>query len=278
MTKGSSFRLKQAFCFLIAGAVAVVILLPLYWGLLNSFKVNRELVRANSFAMPEKWLFSNYAEAWSAGVADYMLNSLFVTAVSVLLILTVASLAAYGFSRFNFPLREPLFYLMLGGLMVSEYCIIIPLYNQFVGLGLRDSHVALFIAYLTLQTPFATFLMRSYFLGLDKGIEEAAIIDGCSAFGVYARIILPLGKPIIFSSALISAVNCWNEFMFALVFIDSQSKMTIPLGLQTFQGQYANKWTVTLAACFICSAPLVIAFLAAQKQFVRGLAAGSIKG
>ncbi len=275
--KSLSFYLRYGIFVLVLTLIAVIILAPLIWGVLNSFKTNREFY-VNSFALPEEWLFSNYATAWESGIADYMVNSFTVTGISTALICFVAALAAYSLARFDFKLKGVIFYLILGGLMVSEYCIIVPLYNMFAAIGLRNTHLALYLAYMTLQTPFAVFLMRSYFLSMPKEIEEAAYIDGATVLGIFFKIVVPLGKPIIFSAALIAAVACWNEFMFALVFIDSQSLMTIPLGLQTFQGQFRTNWSITLAACVISSLPLLLAFLAAQKQFVRGLSAGSVKG
>ncbi len=276
MGKNRSAFWAKFFSYLVLGLIAALILIPLLWGVLNSFKTNDEFFK-NSLALPKEWMFSNYATAWQSGISDYMLNSFVVTIISVLLICFVASLASYGLSRFQFPFREVIFYSILGGLMVSEYCIIIPLYNMFAAAGLRNTHIALYIAYVTLQTPFSVFLMRSYFLSVPKDIEEAAFIDGCSILGIFFRIVVPICRPIIFSCAIVSAVSVWNEFMFAMVFIDSQSLMTVPLGLQTFQGQYASRWCITLAACVISSLPLLLTFLLAQKQFVRGLAAGSVK-
>lgn len=256
--------------------VWILIMLPLLWGVLNSFKTNNEFYR-NCFGWPEKFLWSNYSEAWKAGISDYILNSFKVTGISTFITVAISAFAAYGLARFRFKGSNVMFLIILGGLMVSEYCIIVPLYNMFLKMGLRNTHLALYIAYVTMHTPFSVFLIRSYFLSMPKEIEEAAYIDGCSSLGIFFRIVVPLSKPILFSAALIAAVACWNEFMFAMVFIDSQNLMTIPLGLQTFQGQYRTNWSITLSACVISSLPLLIAFLVAQKQFVRGLAAGSVK-
>ncbi len=255
----------------------IIIMLPLLWGVLNSVKTNNEFYR-NCFGWPEKILWSNYSEAWKAGISDYIVNSFKVTGISTFITVAISSLAAYGLARYRFKGGKVMFLMILGGLMVSEYCIIVPLYNVFLKLGLRNTHTALYIVYVTMHTPFSVFLIRSYFLSMPREVEEAAIIDGCSPLGIFFRIALPLSKPILFSAALITAVACWNEFMFAMVFIDSQNLMTIPLGLQTFQGQYRTNWSITLSACVISSLPLLIAFLVAQKQFVRGLAAGSVKG
>lgn len=273
----TSYYVITTVSFTILVIAWIVIMLPLLWGVLNSFKTNNEFYR-NSFGWPEKFLWSNYTEAWHAGISDYILNSFKVTAISTFLTVAISSFAAYGLARFRFKGSTLMFLTILGGLMVSEYCIIVPLYNMFLKLGLRNTHTALYIAYVTMHTPFSVFLIRSYILSLPRELEEAAIIDGCSSLGIFFRIVLPLSKPILFSAALIAAVACWNEFMFAMVFIDSQNLMTIPLGLQTFQGQYRTNWAITLSACVISSLPLLIAFLVAQKQFVRGLAQGSVKG
>lgn len=162
--------------------------------------------------------------------------------------------------------------------MVSEYCALVPLYKMMTAVKLYNTQLGLIVIYVAFRLPFSVFLMRSYFLSLPVDVEESAIIDGCNSIRVFWQILLPLSKPIIVSAAIMSSIFIWNEFLFALVFIEKKVMMTMPVGLQIFRGQLKIDYVSSMAGIVICSVPLIILFLIFQKQFVRGLTAGSVKG
>ena len=272
-----NYRLKSLFIHLALIFLLCVVMIPLLWMLLNSLKTNNEMFK-NSLALPNVWKFKNYSYAWQKGLSRYFLNSVFITAVSVTVICLVGALAAYGLSRFNFRLKNVIFFFILGGLMVSEYCALVPLYKMMTAAKLYNTQLGLIVIYVAFRLPFSVFLMRSYFLSLPVDVEESAIIDGCNSMRVFWQILLPLSKPIIVSTAIMSSIFIWNEFLFALVFIEKKVLMTMPVGLQIFRGQLKIDYVSSMAGIVISSVPLIILFLIFQKQFVRGLTAGSVKG
>lgn len=187
-------------------------------------------------------------------------------------------MAAYGLSRFQFKGQNLVLILILSGLMLAPQVSLIPLYKLLQGLGLYNTYWALVLPYVAFQLPFSIFLMRSYFLSIPRELEESAIIDGCNTWKVYRHIIIPMGKPIIASCALLTGMNVWNEFMFALVFVEDSSLRTIPVGLMNLRSQLNTNFGIQLAGLAISALPMIIAYIIFQKQFVRGLTAGSVKG
>ncbi|MCG8499212.1 MAG: carbohydrate ABC transporter permease [Firmicutes bacterium] len=257
--------------------LAIVAIYPLYWLVLNSFKTNNELF-TNSLAFPEVLSFNNYVLAWDRGLSKFFLNSVYVSILSVGLTVLLGALAAYGLSRFEFKAKKLIFILILGGLMLPEQVSLVPLYKLLQKIHLYNTHWAMIVPYVAFRIPFAVFLMRSYFLSFPKDIEEAAYIDGYGSFSIFLKIVLPISKPILAAAAIMTLNFVWNEFIFALVFVENENIMTIPIGLMSFKGKVRADWTILLAGITIASIPMVALYLSMQKQFVRGLMAGSTKG
>ena len=259
--------------------LAIVIIFPMLWILISGFKTNREIF-TNPFSLPQEWMVSNYAMAWKYGLGDYFLNSIFVTAVSTALTVLIALLASYGLthSRFQFRLRKPLLLFIISGLMLAPQVALIPLYSLFSDIGIYDTYLAVIVPYVAFRLPFTVFLMRAYLLSIPKDLEDAAYIDGCGSFGVLTKIVMPLCKPIVATASLLTGMYCWNEFMFVLVFTSSDSLRTIPLGLMNMRGTFRTEWGVLIAALSLSALPIIIVFILLQKQFIRGLAAGGVKG
>ena len=259
--------------------LAIVIIFPMLWILISGFKTNREIF-TNPFSLPQEWMVSNYAMAWKYGLGDYFLNSIFVTAVSTALTVLIALLASYGLthSRFQFRLRKPLLLFIISGLMLAPQVALIPLYSLFSDIGIYDTYLAVIVPYVAFRLPFTVFLMWAYLLSIPKDLEDAAYIDGCGSFGVLTKIVMPLCKPIVATASLLTGMYCWNEFMFVLVFTSSDSLRTIPLGLMNMRGTFRTEWGVLIAALTLSALPIIIVFILLQKQFIRGLAAGGVKG
>lgn len=275
--KGKNETLNKILLHVFLWLLVLVIVVPLLWLILNSLKTNNELFR-DSLALPKKWQYMNYVNAWTKGLSIYFVNSVVVTVVSVALTCIIAALAAYSIARFEFPFKNVIFFMILGGLMVSDYSILVPLYKLLTSMRLYNTRPGLILVYIAFRLPFATFLIYSYFLGLPKDIEESAVIDGCSPMRVFWQIVMPLSTPIITSAAIMCGIYIWNEFLFALVFLEDRALMTMPIGLQVFKGQLKIDYASSMAGIVICSIPMIIAFIIFQKQFVRGLTAGSVKG
>ncbi len=261
------------------GVMAAVILLPMLWILISGFKTNNEIF-TNTFALPETWRISNYIMAWKYGLGSYFINSILVTTTSTIVTLVVSLLASYALthSRFQFKMKTVMLVFIISGLMLAPQVALLPLYNLLSKMGIYDTYLAMIIPYVAFRIPFTVFLMRAYLLSMPKELEDAAYIDGCGSMKILTRIVMPLSKPIIATGALLTGMYCWNEFMFALVFTSSDTLRTIPLGLMNMRGTFRTEWGILIAALALSALPIILVFILLQKQFVRGLAAGGVKG
>lgn len=264
--------------FVYAGLIFyfLIIAYPLLWMVMSSFKSTEEIF-TNSWSLPETWLVENYVAAWESGISSYFLNSVIVTGLSCILTVFVSALGAYGLSRFEFKGKTFILVICLGGLMLSPQVSLIPLYNIIQKLGLYNTHWALILPYVAYRIPLTILLIRAYFLSIPKELEEAACLDGCTSIGILFRIFIPMSVPILLTTTILTAYYTWNEFMFAIIFIDDDSLRTIPAGLMQFRDALQTDWGVLLAGLTISAAPIVILFLFMQKYFIRGIASGSVK-
>ncbi|HPE68391.1 MAG TPA: carbohydrate ABC transporter permease [Thermotogota bacterium] len=255
----------------------IMIIYPLFWMIINSLKTSTELF-INSFAMPEKPLFKNYVDAWNMGFADFFLNSILVTATSVAVTVLLSAFCAYALARLDIRFKNTVLYLIIGGLLLSPQSALISLYRIFDVLNIYNTYFAMIVPYIAFRIPFAVFLMYGYFKDFPGDLEDAARIDGCSTFKTFLKIVMPISKPILAATAIVSSIFTWNEFLFALVFIESENLVTIPVGLSRFRDALQTNWTGMMAGIIIASLPMIIAFLFMSKAFISGLTAGSVKG
>lgn len=265
----------SVYIFLLIGIVIIVY--PLFWMIMSSLKGYDEIYNS-VWSLPSKWLFSNYTVAWEKGISNYFVNSLIVTISTIVGVIIVGSLCAYGLSRYKSKWINISLVLCVGGLMVNPQVCLVPLYMLLQNMGLHNTPFALIFTYIAFRLPLSILLIRSYFLGIPKELEESARIDGCTAFGVYWRIFMPISKPILFTTTVLTAYYAWNEFIFAIIFIDSDKYKTIPSGLMNFRDALQTDWGVLLAGMAISALPMVIMLIVMQKHLVRGMSEGSLKG
>lgn len=256
---------------------AIAILYPLFWMIISSMKSYNEIYN-NVWSLPEKWLVNNYAIAWEKGISSYFVNSLIVTVATVLGVVVIASLCAYGLSRYRSKAIDVILIFVMAGMMVNPQVCLIPLYVLLQKLGIHNTRLALIFPYIAFRLPLSVLLIRSYFLDIPREIEESARIDGCSDFGIYLKIFMPMSKPIIYTSIILTAYYAWNEFLFAIIFIDSDILKTIPAGLMNFRDALQTDWGVLLAGMVMSALPMIILLIAMQKHLVRGMSEGSLKG
>lgn len=268
--------LSQQLIFVLFLLLSLVALYPIAWLVTNSLKTSAEMFD-RTWAFPQIWHWENYRKAWDFGIQNYFLNSVLVTALSVLLVVWLGSMAAFALARFDFRWRNPLFYLVLGGMMLAPEVALFPLFRILNELRIYDTYWSLILPYVAFGIPFTTFLIRAYMLGIPREIEEAAQMDGASPWQNYTRIILPLSRPILASAALLQAMRIWNEFMFALTFMESESHKTLTVGVMTFANALRTDWAVLMAALVLSALPMVVIFLLVQRQFIAGLTQGAIK-
>ncbi len=255
---------------------AASIIYPTIWMVLNGFKTDNEIF-LTPFAMPTNFSFNNYIRAWNAGIGRYFFNSLLVTTAASLATTFLCAAAAFPLSRFQFRGRMFWFMYLLCGLMLAPQVSLIANYKLLQFLGLYDTYWALILPYIAFRIPFTVFLMWSYFMALPREVEESACIDGCTSFQTFTKIVLPMSKPILATSTLLTARYVWNDFMFSLVFTESSKLKTIPYGLSSMRSQGDVNWSVLLAGLTISCIPIIIIFLAMQRNLLRGMTAGSVK-
>ncbi|CAL9344482.1 carbohydrate ABC transporter permease [Streptomyces griseomycini] len=254
-------------------SLAVVVLYPLLWMVLNGFKTNAELF-GNPFALPTDLSFGNYRDAWNRGVSDYLATSVLVTVTSTVATVFISAWAAYGLTRVDIPFNKVLTAVILGGLMLTPTVALVPLVRMFQSIGLYNSFWALLILYTAFRVPFTTFLIRAYMIDLPREVDEAAQIDGAGRWTAFWRIILPMCKPVITSTVLLHVLFAWNEYLFAMVFTNGSDVQTLPVGLTSLMSKHGTDFPVVFAGMVIAAVPVVLLFLFGQRYIVKGLADG----
>ncbi|MFJ6550386.1 MULTISPECIES: carbohydrate ABC transporter permease [unclassified Microbacterium] len=270
-------RIRRAPVQVILAVYAVVIAYPLLWMVISSFKSSSEIF-ADPWGLPSVWLVQNYAAAWDRGISDYFLNSVVVTVISTAATVALAALCAYGMVRLSSRVANVVLIVAMGGLVVAPQVSLIPLYRLLDTMGLLNTYWAMILPYVAFRLPMAILLIRSVFLGIPRELEDAATIDGCRSFGVFRHVYLPLSASVLTTAAVLTGYFAWNEFLFAIVYIDADALRTIPAGLMSFRDSLSTEWGVLLAGLTIAALPIVVVFLALQRYFVAGVAAGSVKG
>lgn len=271
------FGVGESFTMLMLVAFAITILYPLIWMVISSMKSYDEIYN-DVWGLPSIWHTENYTLAWSKGISSYFLNSVFVTGITIIMVLVIGSMAAFALARYRTRLIDLSLIFIIGGMMMNPQVALIPLFNILSALDLVNTRWALILTYIAYRLPLAILLLRGYFLSIPKELEESAIIDGCSEFGIYRRIYLPMSVPILLTTLVLTAFHAWNEFLFATIFIDSEALKTIPSGLMNFRDALRTDWGVLLAGMVIASLPMVALLIFLQKYLVRGLSEGSVKG
>lgn len=260
---------------LVAFAVAVY---PVLWLIAGSFKDDFEFYNNIwGFASTLRW--ENYISAWTrAGLGQKYINSLLVTGGFLIVLLPVVSCAAYAIGRLEFKGKRQIYSFFLLGIMIPSGILAIPSFSVAVKMSLVNSRIGLVLFYAAQATAFGIFLMRSFFISLPKSLEEAAMIDGCTRFGSFVRVILPLSKPGIMTQVIYSGLTVWNEYFLASLFIRKPELQTLPLGMATFVNQYNIYYPELFAALVIVTVPMILVYILGQKTFIAGMTAGAVKG
>ncbi len=261
---------------------AAIVLVPFFWMISTSLKVERQL-----FAYPPQWFpnplrWANYGDAWTALPFDrFLLNTVFMTVLAMFAELTTAAIVAYGFARFRFPFRNTLFVLLLSTMMLPGILTLIPKFLMWRSVDRIDTFAPMTVAAWFVWGPSFVFLLRQFFLSIPREIEEAAIIDGASVFQVFWQIMLPLVRPALLAIGVLSFQANWNNFEGALIYLNTLNKYPLVLGLQFFGdslSREAPKWHLMMAMSTAMAAPILLLFFMAQRYFIEGLTAGSVKG
>jgi len=258
--------------------LAFIALAPLVVLSFNALKNPAEIGR-NPLGPPSMPNVANFVQAWEQGqFAITMRNSALITLGTVLGVCIISGLAAYALSRLEVPGSSGMVVYLFVGTTIPGQLFVIPLFFLWVRLGLVDTLIGLIVIYWALFSPFTTLLLRSYMLALPKELEEAARVDGANEMQVLARIVLPLAWPGILVVALVAALMAWNEFFFAITFLQSQELKPVTTSFLAFQSRFSQNWALTSAAAIIVILPTLLLFLVLQRRFIAGLTAGALKG
>jgi multiple sugar transport system permease protein len=249
---------------------SLVMLLPFAWMFSTSLKRQPEIFTYPPVWIPKQIAWDNYAKTVAAmPFGRFYLNSLIVTVCVTTLQILVSSLAAFAFARLQFRGRQALFLLYLATLMVPFQVTMIPNFILVRFLGWYDTYQALILP--TAFSAFSTFLLRQYFMGIPRDLDEAARIDGASSWRIWWQIILPLSGPVLAALAIFVSLNSWNDFLWPLVITNSLEMRTLPVGLSTFQGQFKVEWHLLMAGSVIAMLPVLILYIVGQRWIIRGI-------
>ncbi len=261
--------------------VCLFAVFPFVWMVSVSFKPASEVYAAPTL-LPKAPTLNGYASMLSTtgafSFSTWLVNSVVVSACTTVFSLIIATLGAYGISRFRFRGRNGLSYIILTTQVIPGALIIVPLYIIMGHLNLLDSIFGLILTYTTFTVPFCTWMMKGYFDSISPSIDEAAMVDGANRLQVFSRVVLPLSLPGIAATTIFAFISGWNEYVFASVLMRSYSNWTLPIGIASFQGQYDTNWGTLMAGAVMITVPVVVLFWLLQKHLVSGMTAGAVKG
>lgn len=276
--KKPPFILVATVKYLLLIVLGVLFIAPFVWMLSTSLKDQAQLFVPRPKLIPNPVVWRNYATAWTVKPFTlYAFNTICITGANIILQILASSMAAYGFARLRFRLKNFWFGLLIASMMLPGSVTLIPTYLIWRSLGQVDSWLPLIVPAL-FGAPFYIFLLRQFYMGLPKELDEAARIDGCSYAGIWWRILLPLTKPALTTVAVFTFMGVWNDFFNPLIYITSDAKRTLALGLRDFQGQYRIDYHLMMAASMVVLLPCLIIFAFAQRYFIQGVTMSGVKG
>ncbi len=268
----------KVFSWLLLVFMLIVTLLPLCLMLLNSFKTRVEIT-TNPLALPETWSIQNYVKAWQqAEIPVAARNSIILVFGTLLITLVVSCMAAYGLARKTVPCWKQLSVYFLICNTIPKQLFIIPLFFILQKAGLVNNLVAMMFIYSAIYSPFAIFLLRTYFQAIDQDIINSAMIDGASHWQTFWKIVMPLVRPGILTASLIVGLWCWNEFLFSVTFLQTDSVTTLAVKFYGFTSRYVTEWGNMMAFAVLVTLPVILFFIFLQNRFIDGMTAGGVKG
>jgi ABC-type glycerol-3-phosphate transport system permease component len=278
-----AFNYRAAFrsvvIYSLLAVAAVIVLFPIFWMASSSLKPAPELFARHLTMLPVNVTLENYWNVWQGtSFPTFFWNSFKVAAISTFFTVVISMYAAYALARIRFPGRYAYGLLLLVTQMFPHILLVIPLFLIIQRLGLFNTHAALVIAYTAFSLPFTIWMLRGFFEAIPEELEEAAAIDGASQLTTFHRVILPLAGPGLAAVTMFGFIRGWNEFLFALVFLQGRELFTLPIGLASFQEEFTFRWDLIMAGASIITLPVLFFFLLMQRFIVQGLLGGAVKG
>jgi len=258
---------------------AVINLFPVYWMFTFSLKNNDEIFGENVAGLPQNWNWSNYTEALKTGnMGKYFLNSGIVAVATILITLAVALMATFALTRLIWKRRKTLNKFFMLGLTIPIHASIVPIYVTLSRLHLLNTYLALIIPYAAFSLSMAILVCTGFMNAIPRELDEASCIDGCGVWGIFLRVIVPLMKPAVATVGIYTFLQCWNELMFANIFISKTALKTLPVGIQALSGQYTTAWGPIGAALVVATFPTLFIYVFLSKRIQDSFVAGAVKG
>jgi ABC-type glycerol-3-phosphate transport system permease component len=271
-------RLERVVLIALEIALAILVLLPFMWMFSVSVKPETEPFAIPARLWPTNPTLENYQTALYPEFIRYGINSVIVSVLTIIVSISTGLMAAYSFTRLNFPGRRVILIGIILAQMFPVATMIIPIYQIARQVGLINTYPSLVLAYLTLTLPVTIWMLRGFIRNIPPELEESAMVDGCTRLQAFWRIVVPLARPGIVATAVWIAIVTWQEFIFALAFTTSREMRTLPVGMLDFIGQFGTQYGALMAGSVIVSAPILVLFFFLQQYFVAGLTAGAVKG
>lgn len=277
-SKSRNALIGKIIIYLILLIITVVMIIPFLWMLSASIKSDREVFMMNPFVwIPEVPKWDNYVKIWTKiPMLKFVQNTIFLTIVVTCLQLLTSSFAAYSFAKLEFKHKNALFLAYIATIAMPWQVYMVPQFIMMRSMGLNDKLLAMIC--LQAFSAFGVFLMKQFYEGIPSELCEAARIDGMSEYKIYAKIMLPLSKPALSTLTIFTFVNTWNDYLGPLIYLKTENKKTIQLGLKMFIGQYSSEYGLIMAGSVLSLIPVIIVFLCLQKYFVEGVASTGLKG
>ena len=275
--KSTNYKISRCLLYVVLLIFAVVMLIPFIWMLSASLKLDKDV-----FVFPIQWIpenprWRNYQDIWTKiPLLTFVLNTVKITLIVTFLQLLTSSFAAYAFAKLKFKYKNTLFMAYIATIAVPWQVYMVPQFMMMRNFGLNDSHLA--IIFLQAFSAFGVFMMRQFYQGIPDELCEAARIDGMTEYQIYSRIMLPLSKPALSTLTIFTFVSTWNDFLGPLIYLKTEAKKTLQLGLKMFISQYSAEYGLIMAASVLSLIPVLLVFLSLQKYFVEGVAATGVKG
>ncbi|MFF2909872.1 MULTISPECIES: carbohydrate ABC transporter permease [Bacillales] len=272
--------LKKSLPHVILLGYLLVILFPFLFVLFSSVKKDNNAIALNPFGIPKEFVFNNYVEAWvNAKISTYFFNSLYISILSSVVSILLASMFAFAITRMRQgKWNTILFSLVLVGMLIPNNALMLPIYNIVRKLGILNTHWALIIPYIANAIPFTIIILAAFMRSLPSEIEEAAVMDGLNAPGIFARIIVPLTVPAMVTVFIVNFLGNWNEFLLANYFLSNDELRTLPVGMVQFRDQYQMNYAQMSAGIVYSVLPVVVIYAILQEKIIEGVTAGSVKG
>ncbi|BBI31305.1 sugar ABC transporter permease [Cohnella abietis] len=259
--------------------IAIIILFPLYWLLVTSLKNNAEIFATPPTLFSKQFSWDHYSSVFrTSAIPTYFYNSIVIAVVTIAVVLSVASLAAYSMTRYKFKGKLTYFTIILFAQVMPLTTLIVPLYIMWGKFQMLNSYTSIILSYCAILLPMAIWLLTGYFKGVPKDIDEAATIDGCSSLGILFRMVLPLARSGLVAVGLTVCITVWQEIMISMTFVSSDAMRTLPAGINTFITRSGIQWGPLNASGIVTTLPVLLIFIVFQKALVKGLTAGATKG